>query len=305
MAKAKTKKTTKSAARRSTKPSTKRSEPKLDRDGLAGELRQLAAIRRLFPALDDATGAALLASHDADVCREKGTATRSADTFRIAMTWARTFAENTADPAVDAAALRVRWFLDCLSALGNGMAGHAVSNDPVAEGAYRDVAEDATQLLARSARRARGAAGTLRSKLDAIDHALAADGAGDPLVSKLRKLARVLDDWRTSSGPEAPLLAAYGITAQTVYRLRDAAQALEDAIAHRPAPKQPDRDTPAINTAEGRLHLVMRSLWDDFTEARADGVTSLQLATSPSMLRGLELYTRKGAAGGPTPPPAS
>lgn len=308
MAKAKAKKTTRPATRgaakkKSTTPA-KATDGKLDPEALAGAMRQLTAIRRLFPVLDDATAAALLASHDADTCREKGTATRSADTFRGAMMWARTFGENSEDPAVESAAIRVRWFLDCLNALGSAIAGNAVSDDPVAEGRYQDLATDAERLLARSARRARDAAGTLRTRLDAIDAAMAYDGAGDPLVARLRKLARLIDDWRTSSAPDAPLLAAYGVTAQTVYRMRDAAQALEDAFANRPAPRQVDRDTPGINTAEGRLYFVMRSLWDDLADARDDGTTSLQLAVSPAIMRGLDLNARrrKGAPESPAPP---
>ncbi|MCC7541037.1 MAG: hypothetical protein IT379_32765 [Deltaproteobacteria bacterium] len=305
MAKAKAKKTTRPATRGAAKKKTpaaaKATDGKLDEETLAGEMRQLTAIRRLFPVLDDATAAALLSSHEADACRERGTATRSADTFRGAMTWARTFGENVDDPAVDSASIRVRWFLDCLNALGSAIAGNAVSDDPVAEGRYQDIATDAERLLARSARRARDAAGTLKGRLDAIDAALAHDGVGDPLVSRLRKLARLLDDWRSSSTSDAPLLSAYGVTAQTVYRLRDAAQALEDAIANRPAPKQVDRDTPVINTLEGRLYYVMRSLWDDLADARDDGTTSLQLPVSPTLLRGLEIHNRRKTAASPTP----
>ena len=37
----------------------------------------------------------------------------------------------------------------------------------------------------------------------------------------------------------------------------------------------------------------MRPLWDDLAEAREDGITSLQLTVTPTILRGLDLGTRK------------
>ena len=77
--------------------------------------------------------------------------------------------------------------------------------------------------------------------------------------------------------------------------LTAAAKALEDAIAKRPAAGQVDRDGPAVNEAEGRLLYVMRPLWDDLAEAREDGLTSLQLTVTPSLLRGLDLRARKGS----------
>lgn len=283
-------------AKKATEPAARRgadSAPKLDGEALAGEMRQLAVIRAHFPALPSSTAAAMLAHHDADVCRVKGTATRATDTFRIAMAWARTFGEHRDDPAVRGASVCVRWFLDCLIALGAELSAKAAATNPVRDGALRDATLNAELRLRRATRRARDAAGTERPKLDALDRALSHDGVGDATVARIRRLAALLDDWRGSSSGIAATLEVYGVTADTVRSLRDAAQTLEEAIARRPAQRQIDRDTPAINTLEGRLYLVMRPLWDELAEAREDGATSLQLSVSPTLLRGLELYQRR------------
>ena len=110
-------------------------------------------------------------------------------------------------------------------------------------------------------------------------------------MSRLTKLAALIEKWL--GGTKAPPLAANDITAQTVTALKEAIKNLEDAIAAKPAAAQPDRDSPAVNTAEGRLLFAMRPVWDDLAEAREDGHTALQLTVSPALLRGLDLNKRK------------
>ncbi len=256
---------------------------------LPGELRQLAEIRAKFPALSHDVSVDLLAHHDDDACRERGGSTRASDVFRGAMTWARIFGANRDEPGVSP--VRVRWFLDCLTTLGALLSGRSAAANPADESGYDDAASKADKLVARTSRRAYDAAGTKSSWRAAIDTALTPEEGRDERVSKLSRLAALLEKW--IKAPKAPPLAAYDITAATVTALRDAATALDDAIANKPAPAQADRDSPAINTAEGRLLLVMRPLWDDLSEAREDGLTSLQLTVSPAILRGLDMRARK------------
>ncbi len=74
-----------------------------------------------MPALSPAAAATFLALQDDASCRAKGTNTHGVDTFRIAMTWARTFGAHAADPALDAA--QVRWFFHCVTGLGSSLTG--------------------------------------------------------------------------------------------------------------------------------------------------------------------------------------
>lgn len=254
-----------------------------------GELQQLATIRAHFPQVDAVTAAALLAHHDDESCRAKGANTRAVDTFRVAMSWARTFGEHAKDPALDP--VRVRWFLDCLTALGTALTGNIPSANPADEAAFEDAAQAADKLLRRAERRARDAAGTRKGASDSLDAALTPDGLSDARVSRLRQLAALLDAWLAKPADAAPPLRAYGLGAPTVKSLRDAADTLDGLIARRAAPQQIDRDSPAVNHAEGRLYYVMRPLWDDLAEAREDGTTSLQLTVSPALLRGLNIKT--------------
>jgi hypothetical protein len=256
---------------------------------LPGELRQLAEIRAKFPALSHDVSADLLAHHDDASCRERGGGTRAIEVFRGAMAWARTFGAHVGEPGVSA--VRVRWFLDCLTSLGVQITGRSTAANPSDESGYDDAASRADKLLKRVSRRAYDAAGTVSAWRSAVDTALTPEEDRDARVSKLSRLAALLARW--IKGPKAPPLSSYDLGAATVTALNAAATALDEAIANKPAPAQADRDSPAINTAEGRLLLVMRPLWDDLAEAREDGLTSLQLTVTPTLLRGLDLRARK------------
>ncbi|MBK6532089.1 MAG: hypothetical protein IPF99_21555 [Deltaproteobacteria bacterium] len=255
-----------------------------------GELRQLAEIRGRFPALDADTAAALHAHHDDDACRAKGTATRAADTFRGAMSWARTFGAHAANPALEPR--RIRWFLDCATALGVVLTGQPAV-DPTQASAFEDATQTADKLLRRTERRARDAAGTVAAAVAAVDAALQPDGVLDDRISRLRQLAALLTTWLGQPVAKAPPLRVFGIGASTVADLTRAATALDEAIARRGAPKMADRDGPAVNIAEGRLQFVMRSLWTDLAEAREDGVTDLVLTVSPTILRALNIKPKR------------
>lgn len=256
-------------------------------DAVRAELVQLATIRGQFAEVPDDMAAGLLAHHDEESCREKGKNTRAADIFRAAMSWARTFGEHASDPALSQ--VRVRWFLDCATALGNNLSGRAPAPNPPVDA--EDLTTSADRLLKRTERRARDATGTNRSWRAALDRALTPDGVHDDRVSKLAQLAELLNAWLRASS--APPLVAYDLNMATVTALNTAAESLNAALASKPAAKQIDRDSPAINATEGRLLYVMRSLWDDLAEAREDGTTSLLLTVSPALLRGMDVASRR------------
>ncbi len=256
---------------------------------LPGELRQLAEIRAKFPPLSHDVSEHMLAPHDDESCRERGNNTRGADVFRGAMGWARTFGEHSTESGVSA--VRVRWFLDCLTTLGALLMGGTPAKNPSDESAYDDAAKAADKLIARTRRRLYDAAGTTKKWRAAVDAALVPDEKLDARVSRLTGLAALIQKWL--GAPKSPPLAANDITAQTVTALLAAAKTLEDAIATKPAAAQADRDSPAVNTAEWHLLFAMRPMWDDLAEAREDGLTSLQLTVTPALLRGLDLVQRK------------
>ena len=280
------KKTKTEAKKTSPAPAVKAAELAL----LGGELRQLAEIRAHFAALSPDEAAALLLHHHAEACRAKGGNTRALEIFRGGLSWARTFSEHRDDAALSQS--RVRWFLDCLTALGALLSGRATAKNPADESAYDDASKAADKLLRRTLRRVRDAAGTDNASHAAIDEAGVVADALDARLAQLTQLAALLKKWLAAA--KLPL-ASYGVTAATVTALTAAAKALEDAIAKRPAAGQADHDGPAVNEAEGRLLYVMRPLWDDLAEAREDGLTSLQLTVTPSLLRGLDLRARKGS----------
>ncbi len=253
-----------------------------------GELRQLATIRAKFPALPDALAAGFFDQHGDDACRARGTTTRSPDTFKGAMAWARTMGAHAADAGFSP--LRVRWFLDCLTALGTLLTGKTAAANPAAGSALDDVEHAADALIARTKRSLENAVGTHKVWAPALAEALVPDPALDARISVLRQLAAQITAWLKA--PAAPPLAGFDVDAKTAAALVAAAKALDAAIAVRPPPAQFDRDSPAINAAEGRLYFIMRVLWDDLAEARNAGASSLQLSVTPTLLRGLNLNAR-------------
>jgi hypothetical protein len=259
-------------------------------DELRGELRQLGEIRKGFPALSPQLSSQLLAQHDEAMCRERGGTTRAGDTFRGAMLWARTLGEHPADAAVEPS--QARWFLDCLTALGGLLSGGAQTADPSRAAAFADAQHQADEALGEAKSRARRACGKNDAWLSALDAALEPDPSLDARVSTLRKLASLLESWFAAPG-DSPPLAAYRLSSATVEALRAAATKLDQALATRPAPQQFDRDSPAINVAEGRLYFAMRTLWDEFSEARSAGKSALQLPVTNTLSRGLDLHVRR------------
>jgi hypothetical protein len=295
---------TKSRPKRKTaakaKPSAARTRTTVE---LPGELRQLADIRSHFAQLDPGLAAALHAQHDDDACKARGIGTRAADTFSGAMTWARTIFAHRQDPGFSQPLLR--YFLDCLTELGHLLSGRASGGTPSDTGNLADVEHVADTLLADVTRNATDAVGT--RWLPDLQTALMPQSGLDPRVSRLRQLASRLDSWLQAPmtvPATTPPLPAYGITPSTVSQLSAAADALDDAIARRPPPRQVDRDSPAINIAEGRLYFVMRTIWDDLAAARQKNKTSLLLTVTPTLLRGLNINrtpSRKAAKQPPTP----
>ena len=258
-----------------------------------GELRQLATLRAMFSPLPEALAAGMFALHDDEACRARGTTTRSAETFKGAMAWARILGANASDAGVSA--VRARWFFDCLTALGTLMSGRAVAANPASTSALDDAEQTADALLSRTRRKLENAVGSHPRWTASLRTALTPDEALDARIAVLRQLAAQITEWLAATPPAAPPLAAFDLDQGTVTALRDAAKALDDAIATRPPPAQVDRDSPAINAAEGRLYFIMRVLWDDLADARKAGKTGLQLTVTPTLLRGLNLSARKRA----------
>ncbi|HEY4120689.1 MAG TPA: hypothetical protein VGM56_22645 [Byssovorax sp.] len=266
--------------------------------GVRGELRQLAALRAKLSPLSDAVSHAMLAQHDEATCRERGTATKAADTFKGAMAWARTVGANAADPGFSP--MPTRWFLDCLTVLGAQLTGAATHANPSHAGSLHDVEVACDALLASVRRSVDHAVGSNAGWRASVDAALTPDPNLDARVSTLNQLADLLAGWHRSPAG-APPLSAFGLDAATATALRHAASELDEAIATRPAPKQVERDGPAANEAEGRLYFAMRVVWDLLADARAAGKSSLQLGVSPALLRGLNLNRTKPK----TPTPAA
>lgn len=297
------------AARKPT--ATKKIDAEPTEQEVRGELRQLADIRAKFPPLAADVAAQLLAQHDDASCRVRGTETLAAATFRGAMEWARTLGAHAHDPAVSPR--RARWFFDCLTALGTLLSGRVTPANPSAASLIADAEHVADALVARTERRVRQAAGTNPAWTAALDAALVPDPDLDPRVAKLKQLSALLRAWLpkgvitklfTSSSkepnPPAPPLAVFDLDAETVDALDAALKALDEAIAQRPATQQPGRDSPAVNAAEGRLHFIMRVLWDDLAEARAEGRSGLQFTVTPTLLRALNLNARHKKKAAPT-----
>lgn len=262
----------------------------------SGEERQLARILQRFEPLSSREAAGLLAAYSDDECAKLGVETRSANTFRDAMGWARVLDEHQTDPAVSTR--RARWMLDCLAQLSFARRGEQTAASPIAAGnllAQRERAvaldRDTTEFLDH----ALGKNAAWRATLTA---ALAAPSTFDPQVARLNAIAKTLSRWLDAD--DAPPLSAFDLSANTVRELETAAKALDTALAAKPAAKTSANDSPAVNIAEGRLFFAMRVIWADFARARRNNKSKLLLPVTPTLLRGLNVQSRKKAkkAGG-------
>jgi len=256
-----------------------------------GELQQLANIRKAFAPLDAKDSAAFLNAYSAEACRKRAAATKAEDVFRAAMSWTRQLGENAKAPWLSAA--RARWFLDCATVLGNLLAGKSTNKNPSDEASYDDVVNGTEKLLERTKRRLGNAVGSNVAHRAALKQAALSEGQEGRAV-QFRKLAKLIGGWL---GKGEVALSVNDINADTVTALEAAAAELEAATARRPAAQQGDRDSPAVNEAEGRLLFAMRPLWNDVGDARDDGHTALVLTTSPAILRGLLLRKNKRKGG--------
>ena len=257
-----------------------------------GELQQLANIRQHFAPLEAQDSSAFLNAFSPEACRKRAAATKAEDVFRSAMSWARQIGESAKEPWLSAG--RARWFLDCATVLGNVLAGKSTNKNPSDEASYDDVVSQTEKLLERTKRRLGNAVGSNVAHRAALKQASVSEGQ-DGRAAVFRKLANLIRGWL---GKKEVALSVNDLNADTVKALEAAATDLEAATARRPAAQQGDRDSPAVNEAEGRLLFAMRPLWGDVRDAREDGHTALVLTTSPAILRGLLLRKgkRKGAA---------
>ncbi len=274
------------------------STPAPHAEALDAELSQLGTIRTKFSPLTRAAADALYALYTDDQCREHGTSTKAVDTFRGAMSWARTLGEHSTDAAISP--VRARWFLDCATALGHALGGSGSSGNPAHAASLADAEKSARRLAQRTTRRLRDAVGASAAHNAKIDDALAHDGVGSKESSQCSKLATLCKTWLAAT-PGNPPVALFDISDATVSALEAAAQSVSALVATTPAARQIDRDGPETNAAEGRLLYAMRTLWDDAADAREDGKSALQFTVNPAILRGLNLEGRNRRSPPPTP----
>jgi hypothetical protein len=268
-------------------PSAKSTDPAQ----LRGELVQLAEIRQKFPVLSPVLAGAFFSQHGDDDCRARGAGTRAKEIFAGGLRWARTIGENPGDPALSPR--RVRWFLDCLTALGDVLAGIPVVANPSSQGAWDDAKHQAETRFDRAFERVRRAAGSRSAWITTLDAVRATEGAGESVLARIEALAKAIEGWNTPA--DLAILDAFDVSAQTVTELRAAAATLDARTRERGAPGQlsAGRDTPAANTAEGRVLFAMKVLWDDAAAARAAGTSALQYAVTDALIRGLGLRRNK------------
>lgn len=255
------------------------------RDGVDAELAQLAVIRAQFAPLNDAEAAAMYARHTEEQCRDRAVSTKALDTFRGAMSWARTLGEHASDPAVHGK--RARWFLDCVTALGAHLTGDGSGGNPAFQATFDDAERRAQRLVKRTASKLRDAAGAKEEDLARIDAALAQNGAGNKHANRAHALAQQIRAWLGSEG--APPLAMFDLDADTAAALEKCASEIDALITKRPAAREVARDAPETNVAEGRMLFAMRTLWNDASNAREDLRSKLQYTVTPALLRGLNL----------------
>lgn len=253
--------------------------------GVRGEREQLAGIRQKLPALTERESAAFLSIHSPETCRQRASATKARDVFRIAMSWSRTIGANPTDKAVHPK--RARWFLDCATALGELLAGNGGIRNPSVTSALADAQSRVGAVTVEVRASVIRALGDDTSRVAEVRKAFTPP-AHDARAQALRHAKLLIADWMKDETLEARL-ALHDVTAETLVELESAAAALEAATATRGAASQADRDTPAENEAEGRLLVAMKWVWLDFKAARKKGLSSLTLQVSPAILRGLAI----------------
>jgi hypothetical protein len=278
-----------------TKPTKTKSEH-VDNESLAAQLDQLATVLAKYPPLSDEDAKSFMELYTDEQCRDHGGNTKAIDTFRGAMSWARTVGEHRGDAAL--APTRVRWFLDCTHVLGRSIEGRDVSGNPAHRTQLDEAERLAKKLLGRVERKTRSALGGRATLVAELDQALAFDGVGNAAAVRARKLALLCKSWLGAGGIAS--LALMGVDERAVTALEAVAAQIDALVARTPAARQADRDSPATNTAEGRLLFAMRTLWSDAAEAREDGASSLQFTVSPAILRGLNLEQRNKRKATPT-----
>lgn len=266
-------------------------EKPVDPAQLRGEMAQLSAVRVKFSPLAPTLSRALLSRHGPDDCRERGSFTRAKAIFRDGMRWTRTIHENPTDPALSAP--KVRWFLDCLTALGEQLSGRAVEVNPATHSAWSDARHDAQTLFDGLIDDLREAAGSRASWLAVIEQVRGAVGEGEPVRAQIEALLKAMKKW--SSAEDQALLEVFNVTPARAQALRDVAATLDQRTRERGAEKPllGANDSPAVNITEGRLLFAMRDLWIDAAKARDRAASTLVWSVSPSLLRGLGLRPPK------------
>ncbi|MBL8600605.1 MAG: hypothetical protein JNK72_01645 [Myxococcales bacterium] len=304
MAKAKKSVSTRTSPRKTTKPKASAKKKARTReapaqlDALSAALAQLGALRGRFAALDPVTVAQLVAHHDDARCRSRGSNTRAKTTFRDAMVWARSLDGARAELDAAEVMLPARWFLDCLMLLGAALDGQQLKPDLQGALALADARSALRRSVDEARRRARAAAGSLAVPRTLVDEALSHDEGDDPELTAAVALCELLDQWVRHNPYNLPL-GFHRVDAALVAKLKAEAATLSQRLGSKAAPAQLDRDSPEINLLEGRLQFAMRVLWDRLAEAREIGQTGLLLLVTPTLIRGLDLPSRKRAR--PTP----
>lgn len=259
------------------------------RSGVSAELTQLAEIRAKFAPLSEAEAAAMYARHTDAQCRDRAVTTKAAETFRGAMSWARTLGAHHGDPAIHRK--RARWFLDCLTALGAQLDGRTVRGNPAFQASFDDAERRAQRLVTRVARKLQDAVGHNAKHLALIDEALAERPTGHRHANRAYALAKLIRTWSESA--DRPPMDLFDIDGTTAAELERSASEIDALIARKPEAQLVDRDGPETNIAEGRLLFAMRTLWNDASDAREDLRSNLQFTVSPAIARGLNLRRTK------------
>lgn len=287
-----------SSKRRAARESDKDTET----TSVLAELQQLRSILERYPPLTSEEARAFDELYTEEQYRAFGELTRAPDTFRGAMAWARTLGEHRDDRALSPR--KVRWFLDCLYALGQALQGSVTPGNPSHRAQLDVTDQQARRMIQRVERRLRAAVGGRRDLAARIDAALEPPDVGHVTAHQARSLASLCRQWLAGDHRLASV-SLMGIEERTAVELEQLAQRIDQLVRVTPAAQPVPRDSPTLNALEGRLLRIMRILWDDVAEAREDGLTTLQFVVSPAILRGLNLRHRRQASTESVNPPAT
>jgi hypothetical protein len=279
-----------SVAKKSAKAPARTRDDTTKNSPVAVELERLRAILRSFPALSAEEAQAFDERYTEAQYRATGADTRAVDVFRGAMAWARIVGDRPEDRALSPKP--VRWFLDCLYALGLALEGTVLSGNPSFRSQLDAVESEAKKLIARTEGRVRRALGGREAYLEQLDATRTFDGMGNAVAQRARKLAALCHAW-LGGAHRVAALPLLGVDEETVRALEAMADDIDAIVRKTPAARESPNDSPALNVIEGRLLRAMRLLWDEADDAREQGSSKLVFTVTPALLRGLNVRPHK------------